>query len=241
MFDLAFALILSVTSLLAFIKGFLKSFFSLLNWILASLIAYFLTPFIATIFSEQYPIVGLHSIVSVVVFVIALVLLTLFTTSISQTFLKVVPKQVDQSLGFAFGFTKGYFIVALVFTVITTIYASNSPLFAGKTQAEDGRYGPAWIIDAKSYKILELGANIWQPAIDKVIQMVTGKASKSLDKLEELNDNKEDLEEKMNQINEGLEGVKKAKEIYDNINEESQKGYHKKEIEKMNRLIEAIE
>jgi len=232
MFDLIFVLILSITSLLAFIKGFLKSFFSLLNWILASVISYFLTPIVATMFSEGYSYLALHSVVSVILFVIALVALSIFTSSITKTFLSVIPESVDKSLGFAFGFAKGYFIVALVFVVITTIYAANLPIFASRVQAQDGRYGPKWLIESKSYKIITIGADIWQPLIDKVSDMLTNSS---------INDKKDDLDEKINEIQDDLDNVEKAKEIYDTINDLSNQGYHKDEIEKMDRLIETIQ
>lgn len=222
----------------------MKSFFSLINWILASIISYFLTPIVATIFSQDYSYMALHLVVSTVLFVISLLILSIVTGQITKTFLTVIPKSVDQSLGFAFGFAKGYFIIALIFSIVTTIYSQDIAILPNKTKSVsvDGKVGPSWLAEAKSYKILELGANMWQPIIDKVTNMVTDPEA-----IKNISGNipdeaREELERKLEEVGGGdLNKVKKIQDLYNKVYDKAGKGYHKKEIEKMNRLIEAIE
>jgi hypothetical protein len=243
MFDLAFALILSLFSLLAFIKGFVKSVFSLVNWLLAALISYFLTPIVSEIFSEQYSYMVLHSVVGSVLFMISIIVLSIFTSGMSKTFLTVMPKSIDQSLGFAFGFSKGYLIVSLVFSIILTVYSSDFGMLSNKAEFKDGRVGPSWLIEAKSYKILDLGGKIWRPLIDKVAKLVTDPENIKdvADKLKDGATKELDDSLKNTGSNSQLNDLKKIHDLYNKIDDSVQKGYHKKEIEKMNRLIDTVQ
>lgn len=238
--DFALLAIMLIFAILAFLKGFVRDFFSTLNLILAAVTSYFLGPIITKLFIKAgSPQIAIELGVRFVLFVIILILLAIIGSKISQPLKKAMPEAVDQSLGLAFGLVKGYFILALIFSIVIYFYSySSNANQRGITRVElikKDKIGPAWIRQSESYNLLSFGANLIQPLIDGMVKQTQNKV---LDK-----SGKVKLDEK------SIEKIKKIKEKYDkdedikDIHPEEQdqdSGYTKQEIEKMKRLIEIM-
>ena len=251
MFDLIFASTLFLLAVLAFIKGFMSSFFSTFNWIVALFLSYFLSPIIIKFFGFGVNSIFITSLASIVTFFISWISISIITSSISKTFLAIIPDPIDKSMGFAFGFAKGYIIFAFLFALITSLYAGNYSFFSfsavenDKKEDGDKRHGPQWLTKSKSYKILDLGSVALAPIALNFVDFVKGN-NFSQNTLSDLIDKKiteKDLEEKIEDVNieDNLEKVRKIHKIYQEVDNYSEKGYKKDEIENMDRLIETIE
>ena len=238
MFDLVFITILFLLSIAGFFKGFVKSTFSFLNWILALLITYFISPILAPFFPEEYSGVASNTVISAFIFIVCVIVIPFITRDTAKTLANAISKPIDKSLGFAFGFFKAYIIVSIFFFAIGAVYNNNLINLPNQSQDQNGNSGPNWLIEAKSYKILQLGSNILKPLVNKVSNRIFG--SNSEDRIENgiKNEMEKNLDNKIKEINniDILNG-----DIYENLDKLDEKGYHKKEIEKMDRLIEALE
>lgn len=242
MFDIIFIAVLVIFSILSLIKGFLRSFFSLVNWILSSVIAYVATPYAITFFSGKYPEIMLYPVLAIVIFFISVIILGMFTFAISKALLSIFPDIIDKSLGFAFGFAKGYLLTAFVFAMTIAIHSNNlPPISEQQTESEDGRVGPPWLTEAQTYDIVKLGADYIQPIIDGVIGQLSLNDAANSDNFE----NNEELQEKIEKIDKGgtLKNLNEMRKFYKELKEDdkAQQGYSKKEIEKKDRLIETVQ
>ncbi len=240
-FDIVVIVVILLSAILAFLRGFIRDLTGLLNWVLAILLTYFLSPFVVKLFEKsKYSDIVINSAVHSIMFVVLLIIISIITSRISTPLSEKLPKSVDQSLGFAFGFAKGYLIICLVFSIIIAIYASGIVYIEDSVKAKAGKkVGPSWLTKSKSYAIFEVGSEFLKPITNFVMDSVEKaglKESKSrkdkiLDKLDEV------------EISDKLKDLKKHMENEDLSDENitDGKGYDLKEIRKMNHLIEVID
>ena len=212
-----------------------------MNWILSSIVSYILTPLAIPLFAEKYPEIMLYIVLATIIFFISIIILGIFTSSIAKSLLLALPASVDKAFGFAFGFVKGYIIMAFFFAITVMIYTNNLVPDEQKSDSKSGRVGPEWLIESKSYNILELGANILQPVMDSIVSQLDSSDKDSNSKSKD----KSGFDKKINSLNDGtLDDLKKAKGFYDSLREDDkleQQGYSEKEIEKKDRLIETVQ
>jgi uncharacterized membrane protein required for colicin V production len=232
-FDITFIAIILITSVLAFLRGFIKDFASFLNWLLAISLTYVLSPHIAKLFDKaHYSPVVIDFAVSTILFILLLIIISIITSKISKSLADKTARSIDGSLGFAFGFVKGYFLVALFFSIIVTIYAWGfiPNLSEEAPKKFKGREGPEWLTHAQSYKILEIGSDILRPVTNIIMRSVVSTGL--------IEDGKEKIKSKIkDKINKKLDAIENS----DIDDERFEKGYNSKEIQKMNRLIEIID
>ena len=234
-FDITFIAIILILALLAFLRGFIKDFAAFLNWLVAISLTYLLSPHIVKLFEKsKYSEIIIKSAVSSILFIVLLIVISMITSRICKSLEDKIPGGVDQSLGFAFGFAKGYFLCALFFGIIVALYSSGLINAKEPVKTKAGkRIGPDWLIKAQSYKILEVGADILKPLTDIIVKSVekTGLANENSAK-----------DEILNKLDEMEKSAPKQEE--DDFSDEevtSGKGYNFKEIKKMNRLIETLD
>ena len=251
--DIVVFVILFIFAILAFLKGFIKDFFSTLNLILATIASYILGPIVSKFFVSGS---GASQImidlgIRFGVFIAFLIIGAIVSSKISKPLSAKIPNSIDQSLGFGFGFAKGYLILSFVVAVILSFFtapdASNKGSFTKKS-------GPRWLQESKSYGILLVGANLVKPFIDNMTDQVRTNAG---------GETKEESPKKNKA--ESIDNFIKAKKLYDQMNEDQnkapssaaekkneekvvdikdaeqeEKGYTKQELEKMKRLIEIM-
>ena len=118
------ALIIVVSAVLAYSRGFVRETLAILGWIVAAVLAYIFAPKAEPLVRE-IPFVGdfldsceLSLIAAFAgVFAIALVLVSIFTPLFSSAVQRSAVGGVDQGLGFLFGVLRGMFLVAIAIVV----------------------------------------------------------------------------------------------------------------------------
>jgi hypothetical protein len=135
---------------------------------------------------------------------------------------------MDRSLGVLYGIGKTLLIFGIAYSIIINLY---SFLLGDKQDPQDNK-APDWLSEARCSGILQITSDFIHPAVDSFMSAITknfdkpGFLPKTLDdKIDEVVDDKkidaDDAEKTSKQVEEDA-------------------GYTKKEIEKMNRLIDVI-
>jgi membrane protein required for colicin V production len=252
--DIALLAMLSIFALLAFLKGFIRDFFSTINLVLAAIISYFLAPVITQLFNKSgNPHIIIDLGIRFVVFIIILIIFSIISSKIAKSLSQKVPDSVDQSMGFAFGFAKGYFIISFIFAVVIYFYSYSTDAkkrSMSRTQiVKQEESGPSWLRNSKSYDILSFGADLIQPFIDNIANQTQNKLVKGVE--EKPKDDKEsgfDVDKKLQKIKglykkampDDIEEDEIKKDSKDNSFVDEDSGYTEQEIKKMKRLIEIM-
>ena len=128
------AVVIIVSALLAYSRGFVRESLAIAGWIGAAILA-FLFADQARPLVHQIPVLGeriegsceLSIVVSfAAVFAVALVVFAVFTPLFSGAVQRSVLGGLDQGLGFLFGVFRGVLLVALAFFVYQTILSTQS-------------------------------------------------------------------------------------------------------------------
>lgn len=229
MFDLIFIAVAIIFLIVAFFRGFVKEIFALLNWIIAILLTYFLSPYLAKFIESYSHNKAVANVVSTTLLFIAIFIASIFLLrEIANSCKDKMPATLDQILGVVFGGLKVFLVFGLVYAFTINIYSMLLGDGAeGKTKAE---LTPNWLYDAKCKPYIEPFGKAFNPLIEKaVFGAKENFSNKKIDTKKE-----EELDEK-------IEEVIEEKPVKNSSGKNNEKGYTKKEIEKMNRLIEIVE
>ncbi len=159
----------------------------------------------------------------VVIFILTFIVTALSTSGLCKALKEKMSKVFDRSLGVLFGIVKTLLIFGFIYSISLNLYG----FLLGKNVEETSAKLPEWLVQAKCYNILHLSGNVLDPLVKKFFDATT----KNLDKVVPKQDN---LDEKINEL-------LKKKDAAEPLDESAiDAGYNKKDIEKMNRLIEII-
>jgi len=131
--DAVVAVVILVSALLAYARGFVREALSILSWVGAAVVAYMLTPMAEPIIREV-PVVGdfltnceLSTIGAfVVVFAVALVVFSLLTPLFSSAIQRSALNGIDQGFGFLFGAIRGILLVVVAFILYDWVIGTDS-------------------------------------------------------------------------------------------------------------------
>ncbi len=125
MVDAGVAVIVLISAILAYSRGFTRELFALAGWVIAIVVAYYLAPMLDPLMREA-PVIGpflaescIISLIAAFTIVVALALLVLsiFTPMISNLVLDSVLGPLDRVLGFVFGVARGIVLIAIAFLI----------------------------------------------------------------------------------------------------------------------------
>ncbi len=127
------ALVIVLSALLAYSRGFVREALAIAGWIVAGIIAFIFAPQLEPLVKE-IPVIGdfiadsceLSMITAfAVVFAIALIVASLIVPLFSSLVQRSALGGVDQGLGFVFGVARGILLVAIAYFVYETVVTSQ--------------------------------------------------------------------------------------------------------------------
>jgi len=242
--DLIFFIFTIIFVLTAFFRGFVKEVFSLLNWIVALTASYFLTPPATEFLSEYFENrLALDGVTRSAIFILAFIATAMSTSGLRDSLQDKMPKLFDRSLGVLFGFVK----TLLIFGFIYSLYFNLYTILLGSKLKETVQE-PVWLKHAKCYSLLKFAGTTLDPVVKKFLNSISKNFDDIVPKEQELNDKIDEIvKEKSLEIEtkQAEEVVKKTSEAKDAAVKakpaDKDAGYSKKDIEKMNRLIDIID
>jgi membrane protein required for colicin V production len=128
------ALIIVLSALLAYSRGFVREALAIAGWIVAGLVAFIFAPQIEPLVKEV-PVVGDFiadscelSMISAftAVFAVALIIASFITPLFSSLVQRSALGGLDQGLGFIFGVARGILLVAIAYFVYETVITSQN-------------------------------------------------------------------------------------------------------------------
>ncbi|WP_296429618.1 CvpA family protein [Yoonia sp.] len=131
--DAGVAILVLLSGVLAYSRGFVREAMAIVGWIGATVVAFIFADQVEPLI-RQIPILGdfigdsceLAIIAAfAAVFAVALVVVSIFTPLFSTVIQRSALGGIDQGLGFFFGVLRGVLLVAVAFFVYDTIFASQ--------------------------------------------------------------------------------------------------------------------
>ena len=145
--DLIIIVVLLLSALLAFARGFVKELLSIVGWVGAAIAAVrlfpYVNPYVAAAIDE--PLLA-DAVTGGGIFVVTLLLIWLTSSVISRRVQDSEIGALDRSLGFVFGLLRGAVVVSLAFLVY-------SQFVVPKEQ-------PEWLVQARAIPLVEYGAEL---------------------------------------------------------------------------------
>ncbi len=143
--DLAVGIILLISALLAFMRGFVHEVLSVAAWVGAVLAGVHGLPFARPIARKFIPIDwAADSAAAVLIFLVVLLALSILTNAIARSIQKSALNNLDRSLGFVFGLARALVILGVGLIITDWLTATARPI---------------WMARAKTLPIIELSAD----------------------------------------------------------------------------------
>ncbi|HCP80074.1 MAG TPA: colicin V production CvpA [Octadecabacter sp.] len=128
------AIVIILSALLAYSRGFVREALAIMGWIVATVMAFIFADQVKPLV-KQIPVVGDFigdscelSVIAAfaAVFAVVLVIVSIFTPLFSSLIQRSVLGGLDQGLGFLFGALRGILLVAVAFFVYSTVLQSQN-------------------------------------------------------------------------------------------------------------------
>jgi len=253
--DLVFFITTFLIVLVATYRGFIKEFFSVINWTIAFALSYLLSPFLSKFLVNYFESKLILNIsVRIGLFIFSFIIFMLLTSNFVEDLTFSFNVYINKFFGAFFGFFKSILIFGLIYSLYNCFfdYALGQKLIAKNTNKM-----PSWYTNSYSSSVIDFAGNIIDPAVRGFIGFLKINYSEVLKvdkKIEKKIENKfkydtlKDFE--MNDSvnvhlqqqnpNEVDQKIPDQPKVQPNFNIKNDSGYDKKDIEKMQKLIEII-
>ena len=145
--DLIVIIVLIVSGIFAFVRGFVHEVFAIGSWIAATFVTLYAFPHVQPLVEQYIPTEFFASLVTgVVIFLVSLIVFSMLTRLLSNRVQQSSLGALDRSLGLLFGFARGAVIVVLSWMALTFLMPEED-LFD-------------WVKTAKSRPLVERGADL---------------------------------------------------------------------------------
>lgn len=129
--DIAVIGIVGLSGLLAFFRGMMKEFFSLLGWVAGGLAVLFGLPYVRPMLEGTVDLgentgIILDVAAGIAIFVIVMIVVALFTNAISEKVRESSFGTLDRSLGLLFGLVRGFVLVSLFYILLIMAFSGNN-------------------------------------------------------------------------------------------------------------------
>jgi len=144
-FDVFVCVIVVISTIMSFLRGFVKDFLGIVGWWGAAGITLVFYPYAASYTESLFRSSWLISVAAVIiVYIIALMFLSIINSMIIDNLREFRMGPVDRSFGMLFGLFKGLVIISVLHFTIVTI-AGNEP---------------AWLKEGETFGLTEMGSDI---------------------------------------------------------------------------------
>ncbi|WP_299626633.1 CvpA family protein [Pelagibius sp.] len=145
--DLIVIIVLIVSGIFAFVRGFVHEVLAIGSWIAAAFVTLYSFPHARPLVEQYIPTEFFASLVTgVVIFLVSLVLFSVVTRLLSNRVQQSSLGALDRSLGLLFGFARGAVIVVLAWMLLSFL------------MPEEERFD--WVMEARSRPLVERGADL---------------------------------------------------------------------------------
>lgn len=245
--DLIFLALTLVFVITAFLRGFVREVFALLNWIMALGISHLITPVISHLFySYSTNTMVIDVVIRLIIFIFIFIATAMTTSKLRKAIKEKIPTSFDTSLGVFYGLLKSVLIFGFIYSLMTNLYG-----FALDTSAKQAaKKLPLWAREAKTYRLISFAGETIDPIVKTFFDSVAQNFDRKIPRDTEL-DSKIDkvLDKEINLDNFDKEKIDDidSKRLNDTLESDAMKealensGYDKRDIQKMNRLIEIVQ
>ena len=128
------ALVIVLSALLAYSRGFVREAMAIVGWVAAAVLAFIFAPQVEPLIKEL-PVVGDFisdscelSVIAAfaAVFAVALIVVSFFTPLFSSLVRRSAIGGIDQGFGFLFGVARGILLVAIAFFIYDTVITAQT-------------------------------------------------------------------------------------------------------------------
>lgn len=224
--DLIFMVFTLIFVATALFRGFIKEIFALTAWLLALVGSYMLAPLLGDFFGKHTSSQMIADISArSVIFIFIFFAFTFATSNFSNELKERMPRAFDRSLGVFYGLVK----TLLIFGVMYALLMHSFGYLAGKPVDESSPQFPEFLREAKCHDILKGSADVVNPAVKLFFDAV----SQNFDKI---------IPQQQDNLGDKIEDVMgETKDLATDAGAAVQdEGYEKRDIEKMNRLIDIV-
>lgn len=237
-FDLIFFGSVFIFTIIAFFRGFVKEVASLIIWIISATVTYFLSPFLVQFLLSYYKNeTVLYFASRLFIFIVVFLTLSLSFSESINNLKEKVPTLFDKSFGALFGVVKTILIFAIFYSVLYN--ASGLVMMRENFDVKKGNKVkmPSWIENAKCGNVLKLSSAVVDPLVKKFVDAVAARVYKS----ELVPQIPQNTTEDSAADQGSLDDVLKQNDVVESKDSKESGGYNKRDIEKMNHLIDIIE
>jgi membrane protein required for colicin V production len=220
--DLAVIVILLVSALLAFMRGFVHEVLSIGAWVGAALTSLYGLPFAQPIARKMIPVDwAADAVAALVLFLVALLVLSIITNTLSKSVQASALNNLDRSLGFLFGLVRAVVILSILLIAADWLMDKSAR--------------PQWMAKSKTLPAIEIGADALKNLIPESFMGAKDAAKEAAGAAKDARD----LKQTLDRLTQPIPKAEAPKP--DGTKPEQKPGYDNKERQDMERLLQSTE